>query len=154
MSFSSSSIKSKALATWAAVLGGPFGLHRFYLYGLNDRLGWLCPIPTLAGAWGVRRVFELGQNDQLAWVLLPVLGFMVAACMLQAIIYGLTPDEAWHARHNRLVPPAQRPASGWGVVIGIVTALLVGATVLMSTIAYSGQRYFEYQIEEALKISQ
>jgi len=30
----------------------------------------------------------------------------------------------------------------------------VGATVLMSTIAFSGQRYFEYQIEEGRKISQ
>ena len=154
MSSDRSQPKSKTLATWAAILGGPFGLHRFYLYGLNDRLGWLCPVPTLLGAWGVRRVFDLGQNDQLAWLLLPVLGFMVAACMLQAIVFGLTSDEAWHARHNAQVPEAQRPASGWGVVIGIVVALLVGATVLMSTIAFSGQRYFEYQIEEALKMSQ
>jgi len=30
----------------------------------------------------------------------------------------------------------------------------VGAGVLMATIAFSGQRYFEYQIDEARKISQ
>ena len=87
--------KSKTLATWAAVLGGPFGLHRFYLYGLNDVLGWLLPIPTLLGAWGVRRVLELGQDDHLSWVLLPLLGLTVAACMLQGIVFGLTPDERW-----------------------------------------------------------
>ena len=146
--------KSKTLATWAAVLGGPFGLHRFYLYGLNDWLGWLLPIPTLLGAWGVRRVLELGQDDHLSWVLLPLLGLTVAACMLQGIVFGLMSDERWHARHNPALSPEQRPASGWLAIIGVVVALLVGATVLMSTIAFSGQRYFEYQIEEALKMSQ
>ena len=39
-------------------------------------------------------------------------------------------------------------------MIGVILALLLGATVLMSTIAFSGQRYFEYQVEEARKISQ
>jgi hypothetical protein len=36
----------------------------------------------------------------------------------------------------------------------IVCSLLIGATVLMSSIVFSFQRYFEYQIEEAQKISQ
>ena len=31
--------RSKTLATWAALLGGSLGLHRFYLYGLRDRWG-------------------------------------------------------------------------------------------------------------------
>jgi hypothetical protein len=35
-----------------------------------------------------------------------------------------------------------------------VLSLLLGATVLMSSIVFSFQRYFEYQIEEARKISQ
>jgi hypothetical protein len=39
-------------------------------------------------------------------------------------------------------------------VIGVVLALLIGAGVLMATIAFSGQRFFEYQIEDARKISQ
>jgi hypothetical protein len=42
----------------------------------------------------------------------------------------------------------------WAAVIGVVIALLLGATVLMATIAFGGQRYFEYQVEEARKISQ
>jgi hypothetical protein len=148
--------KSKTLATWAALLGGPFGLHRFYLYGLNDTWGWLHPIPTLIGAWGLQRVGEFGQDDQLSWLLIPVLGFMVACTMLQAILYGLMPDEKWHARFNPALSaaPDTAPASGWPAVIGVMLALMVGATVLMSTIAFSGQRYFEYQIEEAHKISQ
>jgi hypothetical protein len=151
-----SSYKSKTLATWAALLGGPFGLHRFYLFGFGDFWGWLHPIPTLIGLWGIHRVSELGQDDQLAWLLIPVLGFTVAATMLQAILYGLTPDEKWHARFNPSLAatPDAAPSAGWPAVIGVILALLVGATVLMATIAFSGQRYFEYQIEEAHKISQ
>jgi hypothetical protein len=151
----SAAYKSKTLATWVALLGGPLGLHRFYLYGAGDIWGWLHPLPTLIGIWGINRVNELGQDDQLSWVLVPILGFMIAATMLQAILYGLTPDEKWHARFNPgLAGTPDAPTSGWAAVIGVILALLVGATVLMSTIAFSGQRYFEFQIEEARKISQ
>ncbi len=143
--------KSKTLATWAALLGGPLGAHRFYLHGLADPLGWALWVPTGAGVYGLHRALTLGQDDQLAWLLVPVLGFTVAGTMLRAILYGLTPDERWQARHagaQGLAP------SGWPVVIGIVIALMLGATVLMATIAFSGQRFFEYQVEEARKISQ
>jgi hypothetical protein len=151
-----SSYKSKTLATWAALLGGPFGLHRFYLFGFGDIWGWLHPIPTLIGLWGIHRVSELGQDDQVAWLLIPILGFTVAATMLQAIVYGLMPDEKWHARFNPSLAttPDHAPSAGWPAVIGVIVALMLGATVLMATIAFSGQRYFEYQIEEAHKISQ
>jgi hypothetical protein len=150
-----SDLKSKALATWVALLGGPIGLHRLYLYGLGDRWAWLYPFPTMLGAWGLHRVRDYGQDDHLAWVLIPILGFMVAFTMLQTLLIGLTPDERWHARHNpQLADPEQAPSTGWLVVAGLVVALLLGATALMSAIAFSGQRYFEYQVEEALKISQ
>ena len=108
----------------------------------------------MIGAWGLGRVSDFGQDDQLAWLLIPVLGFMVAGTMLQAIVYGLTPDERWHERHNAGRDISSARPSGWGAIIGVILALLVGATVLMSTIAFSGQRYFEYQVEEARKISQ
>lgn len=146
--------RSKTLATWLAFIGGPLGLHRFYLRGLGDLAGWLLPVPTAIGLWGLNRAIEFGQDDQLAWVLIPVLGFTVAATMLQAILYGLTPDERWNARYNPGVAPDRALQAGWLTVMGIALALLVGAGVLMATIAYSGQRYFEYQVEEARKISQ
>lgn len=154
--------KSKTLTTWLAFLGGFMGLHRFYLFGLADAWGWLHVIPTMLGSWGLRRVADLGQDDQLAWLLVPVLGFTVASAMLQAILYGLMPDDKWHARFNAgLLAHASQtgqarelPSSGWGAVIGVGLSLMVGATVLMATIAFSGQRYFEYQVEEARKISQ
>lgn len=151
---STSSAKSKTIATWLAILGGPLGLHRFYLHGLGDLPGWLLPVPTAFGLWGLNRLGEFGQDDHLAWLLIPVLGFTVASTMLQAILYGLTPDERWNAQHNASIPPERAPRAGWLTVIGTALALLIGAAVLMATIAFSGQRYFEYQIEEARKLSQ
>jgi len=148
-------MKNKTLATWLAFWGGPLGLHRFYLYGFKDMLAWLLPIPTAMGLYGLERVAQLGQDDTLSWVLIPLLGFTLAGCAMNAIIYGLTPLEKWNARFN---PQADALApSGrtqWLTVIGIVTALLMGTTVLMASLVFSFQRYFEYQIEAARLISQ
>ena len=144
-------MKSKTLATWIALIGGSLGLHRFYLHGFRDAWGWLHPLPTLIGVYGVQRVGQFGQDDHLSWALIPLLGVMLAQSMLTAIVYGLTSDEKWNARFNPRGPASR---GGWGAVIGVVLALLIGAGVLMATIAFSGQRFFEYQIEEAHKISQ
>ena len=142
--------RSKTLATWTALIGGSLGLHRFYLRGFGDLLAWLHPGPTLLGLYGVRRVFEFGQDDRLSWLLLPLLGLMLAQSMLCAIAYALTPDEKWDARHN---PGAPVHDTRWGPVLGAIAALMLGAGVLMATIAFSGQRFFEWQIEEAPKNS-
>lgn len=143
--------KSKTLATWIAVIGGSMGLHRFYLHGFRDIWGWMYPLPTLLGLYGVRRVQDFGQDDMLSWVLIPLAGCAIAAAMLTAIIYGLMADEKWDEHYNTSGPATH---SGWGAVMGVIVALLIGAGVLMATIAFSGQRYFEYQIEEGRKISQ
>ncbi|QAZ38404.1 hypothetical protein C1M51_02645 [Methylibium sp. Pch-M] len=143
--------RSKTLATWLAFIAGSLGLHRFYLHGLRDAWGWLHVPPTLLGLYGVERMLELGQDDRLAWALIPLLGLALAASMLAAIVYGLTPDERWNARHN--AGAAVRP-SGWLVVFGVVGAVFVGATVLIATIAFSGQRYFESQVEAGRQLSQ
>lgn len=136
--------RSKTLATWLAVLGGPLGAHRFYLHGRGDLWGWLHPWPTLLGAVGVLRINALGQDDQIAWLLLPLLGLMIAQAMLSAIVIGLTPDERWRARFG----PAGRP-SGWLAVIGVVVALLLGGASFMGALAYGGQKYFEWQSQRA-----
>ena len=148
-------MKNKTVAAWLAFIGGPLGLHRFYLHGLGDTLGWLLPIPTALGLYGIQRVQQLGQDDPLSWVLIPLLGFTVAACALVAILYGLSSPEKWNQRFN---PQAAKNASPgmthWGTIGAIVLALMVGAAVLMASLAFSFQHYFEYQIEEARKISQ
>ena len=142
--------KSKTVATWIALIGGAFGLHRFYLNGLRDPWGWLFPWPTLLGLHGVWRMREYGQDDRLAWVLLPVLGVVLAVAMLSAIVCGLTPDEKWDARYNPNDAPQR---SGWGAVLGVVFALLLGAGVLMATVAFSAQRWFESQQVQANSVS-
>ncbi|MBS0318723.1 MAG: TM2 domain-containing protein, partial [Proteobacteria bacterium] len=59
-------MKNKTVAAWLAFLGGPLGLHRFYLHGARDLLGWLLPIPTLIGLYGLWRAREFGLDDQLS----------------------------------------------------------------------------------------
>ena len=133
--------RSKTVATWLAFAGGAFGLHRFYLRGLGDWPAWLHALPTLAGLAGVQRMRDLGQDDRLSWLLIPLLGLMISQGMLCAIVYGLTPDARWDERHN---PGRPARATAWGPVLGVIAALMVGGAVLMGTIAFSGQKFFEW----------
>lgn len=137
--------KSKTMAAWLAVIGGTVGLHRLYLRGWRDGLAWFHLLPTLAGAVGVLRMRDLGQDDRLSWLLIPILGLMITQGMLLAIVYALTPDERWDARHNPGVEPQR---TRWGPVLAAIVALMVGATVLMGTIAFGGQKFFEWQLED------
>jgi hypothetical protein len=134
--------RSKTLATWLAVLAGVLGAQRFYLHGLRDALAWLHLPPTLIGLWGAWRMHTLGQDDRLAWLLVPMLGLMVSIGMLAAIVGGLTPDARWDARYN---PNLEPRTTGWLPVLGVIAALLLGGIALMGTIAFSGQRFFEWQ---------
>lgn len=148
------STKNKTAATWLAFLGGQLGLHRLYLFGLGDLWAWMHPIAAALGWWGVERVRMYGQDDQLAWFLIPLLGFTLAGTALTAIYYGLMPPEKWNAKHNPARPEAAAGNTNWLTIGAIVFALLFGAISLMSSIAFSFQRYFEHQVEEARKISQ
>jgi hypothetical protein len=148
-------MKNKTLAAWLAFLGGPLGLHRFYLHGLADLPGWLLPIPTALGIYGIERVQRYGVDDPWSWVLIPLLGFTIAGCALTAIIYGLMTREKWNARFN----PTESEDAGsggtsWFTIAAVALSLMVGTGVLMASIAFSVQRYFEYQIEEGRKISE
>ena len=148
-------MKNKTLATWLTFFGGPLGLHRFYLRGFGDLWGWLLPLPTALGLYGIERVLQFGQDDTISWWLIPLLGFNIAANGLNAIVYGLMSREKWNALYNPSAP-ADHPAGGtsWFTIGGVAVALLIGTAILMSSIVFSFQRYFEYQIQEGLKISQ
>ena len=148
-------MKNKTLAAWLTFLGGPLGLHRFYLHGPSDLLGWMLPIPTALGLYGIERVQQLGLDDHWSWVLIPLLGFTIAGCALRAILYGLATPERWNARFNPAAPADAAPGqTHWFTIGAIVVSLMIGTAVLMASLAFSFQRYFEYQIEEARKISQ
>jgi hypothetical protein len=138
--------RSKTVAAWLALLLGSLGAHRLYLHGLRDRRAWLYPVPTLLGLAGALRMRNLGPEDGLSALLVPLLGVTLSIAMLAAIVIALTPDEKWDARYN----PAQAVHStAWGPVLAAMAGLFVGAAVLLSTIAFGGQRFFEWQAETA-----
>jgi len=142
---------SKTLAAWLTVVLGALGAHRLYLYGRHDRLAWAWPLPSLLGLWGVLRLRALGQDDRLAWLLIPLLGLMLSLAMLTAIVYALTPDEQWDARHN---PGQPVRATGWGPVLAAIVALMLGGAALMGTVAYGGQKFFEWQLAKPVAADQ
>ena len=148
-------MKNKTVAAWLAFLGGPLGLHRFYLHGWGDMIGWMIPIPTALGLYGIERARIYGVDDATSWALIPLFGFVVAGCALMAIIYGLTTPEKWNARFNSGAPADTTAGlTDWLTIGAVVAALLFGSTALMSSIVLSFQRYFEHQIEEGRKMSQ
>jgi TM2 domain-containing membrane protein YozV len=147
-------MKSKTIATWLTFVLGPFGIHRFYLKGMQDTLGWFMPIPTALGVWGFERIQAYGLDDTLSWVLLPIFGIHIAACSLQAIVYGLSTPEKWNAQFNPEADPKDLAGkSSWFTVFGIIISLLVGTAALMSAIAYGTQRYFETQLDAQEKLA-
>jgi hypothetical protein len=135
--------RSKTLAAWTALLLGGLGAHRVYLYGWRDPGAWLYLPPTLLGLAGVVRMRNLGQDDGWSMLMVPWVGLSLSVAMLAGISMALMPDDRWDARHN----PGQvgRPA-GWGAVSAAVVGLFTGAVLLLSTIAFGGQRFFEWQL--------
>jgi hypothetical protein len=146
--------KNKTVAVWLALIGGSLGLHRFYLRGLGDWIGWLHPLPTALGWYGVERVLTYGQDDQLSWVLIPFLGLSIATACLTGIVYALSDAEKWDRWFNPEAPGQAAARTNWLTVLALVMALLVGTIAFMGSLAFGIQRYFEYQVEEARKISQ
>lgn len=142
------SIKNKTIATWLAFLLGQTGIHRIYLFGVKDFWAWVHPAAAAVGWWGIYRVRTLGQDDQVAWLLVPVLGFLLAGTAITAIYYGLSSPEKWNSTHNPQNPDAPAGQTNWLVIGAVVFSVLMGATALMSSIAFSFQRYFEYQIKK------
>jgi hypothetical protein len=138
-------MKNKTTATWLTLVFGPVGLHRFYLFGRRDTLGWLMIIPTILGVVGYQRVQEYGLDDHGSWVLLPILGFHLAAICLNAIVYGLMTTEQWNAKFNPDAGPEQGAGqTRWATIGAIIISLMLGTVFLLSALAYSFQRYFEY----------
>lgn len=135
--------RSKTLAAWLALGLGAIGVHRIYLYGWRDLAAWLHPLPTLMGLAGVVRMRNLGQDDRIAWLLIPMLGTMLSIAAATAILWALMPDERWDQRHNGGLPTH---GARWGAVLAAVVGLLLGGMVLMGTIAFALQKFFEWQL--------
>ncbi len=141
-------LKNKTLTAYLALLFGTLGAHRFYLKGLADKWGWLHIFVTGVGLYGIRRMVTLGQDDRLAWLLMPFWGASLAAACLSAIVFGLMDKAKWNAAYNRSASSDADAGNSSGLgIFAVILALLLGATALMSVIAFTGQRYFEYVLK-------
>jgi len=138
-------MKNKTFTVWLTLLLGSLGLQRLYLAGRYDRWAWLSLLPSLAGWYGVVRARTLGLDDLWSWALIPFGGFALAASALVAIRYGLMEAANWNVRFNPQADPEDAAGHTHGLtVLGLGAALMLGTTVLMATIAFSFQRYFEF----------
>ncbi len=148
-------MKNKTLATWLSFLGGPLGLHRFYMFGLRDSWGWLMTILTFLGLYGFERADTMGLDDPLSWFLVPILGITIATSAINALYWGLMSADNWNSQFNPSIDSQDAIGrTNWLTVIALVLSMMVGTTALLSSLAYGFQRYFESQISEAEKLSQ
>jgi hypothetical protein len=148
-------MKHKSLVCWLGVIVGPLGIARFYMYGWRDSIGWSLSLMTLLGVYGFERAQSFGLDDPLSWWLAPLLGKSIAIIAMHTLYWGLLSQTDWNQRYN---PDADLESSSgrtnWLTVGALVLSMMVGATALISSLAYGFQRYFESQVEEARKISQ
>ena len=128
--------KHKALAAMLASLTGALGLNRLYL---GQRLWWLPLAVTLIALPLIIGVKNWYQTPAFFVLMLPVI-----AGFVQALVIALMPDERFDVRFN--AGQSRRNRSGWDAVLVAVITLMVGATVLMTTIALLTQTYFEYTL--------
>ncbi len=143
-------MKNKTTAVWLTLILGLTGLHRLYLFKRFDAISWMLLLPTLIGAYGLLRAHQIGIEDHMSWLLIPWIGLSAAASSLMAIVYGLMETEKWNIRYNPGSPPeGTAGSSGWLTIIGVVIALMLGATVLLSSLAFSLEHFFEYQAQSA-----
>jgi TM2 domain-containing membrane protein YozV len=128
--------RHKALAALLAATLGALGAHRIYL---GQKLWWLplaVSLTMLPLLFGVRNWY---QSPAFFVLMIPVL-----AGFIEALVIALTPDERFDARFN--AGCSRRNRSGWDAVLVAIAALMVGATVLMTTIALLFQTYFEHAL--------
>ncbi len=148
-------MKNKSVVCWLSLLGGPFGLARFFMFGLRDSVGWALLFMSLLGLYGFERAQSFGLDDPLSWWLVPLLGLSIAISALHTLYWGLMSADNWNSLYNPATDVASASGNtGWLTVIALVLSLMLGTTALLSSLAYGFQRYFESQIEEAQKLSQ
>lgn len=131
--------KNKTVATLLALLLGTLGAHRFYLKGAVDRIGLLhvCSLPVTGILYGAVKPHPF-------YVVLPLLLSFIVGC-IAALVIGLMSDEKWDARYNAGSGRSSR--SNWTLPLLLVLTVMVGAIVLIGTIArlfdilYTGGAY-------------
>jgi TM2 domain-containing membrane protein YozV len=128
--------RHKALAALLAFVAGGLGAHRVYL---GQRRWWLplsitlLMVPLLIG---VRNWY---QTPAFFVLMVPII-----AGFIEALVIALTPDAKFDARFNPGIERSNH--SGWDAVLVAIATLLIGTTILMTTIVLLFQTWFEYSL--------
>lgn len=132
--------KNKTLATFLALVLGGVGAHRFYLRGALDKLGLLhlmsLPVAAL--------VVGLAPQADVFYKILPLV-VSYSAAFIEGLVIGLLSDEKWDAAYNS--GSGRQSDSTWLLALLLVGTMLVGATVVIATMArlfdllYTGGAY-------------
>ena len=130
----------------------PLGLNVFYLKGLKNPWAWLQLFSFFAGILGYKLLAASDMSLALGWILATIGFISLEASWLTTIVYGLRPDDRWDAQFN---PNSKRKNdSGWAVIICVILSLMIGAGVMMASLAIAFEQHFISQYEAARKISQ
>jgi len=128
--------RHKAFAALLAFLFGGLGLHRLYL----GQPRWWLPlavtvlmIPLLIG------VQNWYQSPAFFVMMVPIV-----AGFVEALVIALTTDAKFDARFNASADRTNH--SGWDAVLVAIATLMVGTTILMTTIVLLFQTWFEHTL--------
>lgn len=131
---------NKTLATLLGMLAGGLGLHRFYLRGPFDRLGWL----HVASVPACGLVIALAPHADPFFKLLPLLISFIAGDV-ETLVLGLRPDAQFDARYN--AGSGRASDSQWPLALLLVLTVAGAGIVTIGTIArlfdllYTGGAY-------------
>jgi TM2 domain-containing membrane protein YozV len=128
--------RHKAFAALLAFALGGLGAERIYL---RQPLWWLPLGVTLAMLPLLAGVQNWYQSPAFFVLMVPVI-----AGFIHALVIALMPDEKFDARFNSGAD--RRNRSGWDAVLVAIVTLMVGATILMTTIVLLFQTYFEHAL--------
>jgi len=125
--------RRKSLAALLAFLFGALGAHRIYL----GRPRWWLPLAvtalTVPLLIGVRNWY---QTPAFFVLMVPVV-----AGFIEALVIALMSDDRFDTRFNAATE--RRNHSGWDAVLVAIATLMVGATVLMTSLVLLFQTIFE-----------
>ncbi|HEU4621710.1 MAG TPA: hypothetical protein VFS42_05760 [Burkholderiaceae bacterium] len=127
--------RAKFIAALLAFIGGGLGLHRWYL-GLRG--GVMYATWLVAGM----ALFNAVGSKATTWIVVLAL-LPVWAGFAESLGIAVMPDARFDARFN--ANTTRRNDNGWNCVILAIVVLLVGTTILMTTIILASQFYFEAQ---------
>jgi TM2 domain-containing membrane protein YozV len=127
--------KHKLIAALLAFALGGIGAHRVYL---GTRLWWAYSAWLIVGM----AIFGAAGSRENAWIVVLALA-PVWAGFAECLGTCVMPDANWDSLHN--THSAYSSSNGWNCVFMAIVGLLLGATILVTTIILATQFYYEAQ---------